>query len=213
MVHPERIVLALLLLIFACRRPPPTEPSDFPTDAAVKTSARASVRFKRYERLNADLARTLGLGADEVCLELGSFSCAAEVHRVTLGGSDPYSTGLYEGFKETGPSTPLAVERLVLSACQTRVERDLASPTRAVVFRGIHIDDEGKLDPSSKPVRDAIFTLYREGLLRVPTTSELAHLSELYAAIDAEPLGAEPGPAFLALACFSVLTTSEFLFF
>src|SRR5262245_47874324 len=87
-------------------------------------SNKANVRFKGAERLRNAVAQALSLDPGEVCNELGKYSCADAVHTVALGGVDPYGAGLYEPFPDTAASTPLVVERLVLSACVLRAKRD-----------------------------------------------------------------------------------------
>jgi hypothetical protein len=198
-----RLEHILLVLLVACKASSsssstktetPAEPPVLEeTEGALKASARANVRFKRAERFNADLAQSLDLSVDEVCLELDAYPCSGDVHRVSLGGSDPYGTGLYEGWKETGPSTPLVVERIVISACQKRVALDFDTPNSAKIFQS------GKADAAS------VTLLYQRALQRSPTEAEVAHVLGL--ATDV------PVRTRAALACFAVLSTSEFLFY
>ncbi len=189
----------LLVLLVGCKASAPkTEaPAEPPvledTQGALKVSARANVRFKRAERFNADLAQALDLDAEDVCLELDAYPCTSDVHRVSLGGSDPYGTGLYEGWKETGPSTPLVVERIVLSACQKRVALDFAASSTATIFQS------GAADAAS------VTLLYQRALQRSPTEAEIAHVLGL-----AKDL---PPQTWAALSCFAVLSSVEFLFY
>jgi len=186
--------------------PRPADASS-PGDATEPTAARANLRFKGGQRLRADYAQVLGLTPDQVCTELGRFDCVDDVHTVALGGVNPYVRGLYEPQPNTTVTTPLAVERMALSACNAAVDRDLAGD--AEVF--VDLEPAG-IDPGGEALGNIVVTLYRRTVLRDPTFEELGHLRQLHRDIAAH--GAErPGRAWGVLACFAVLTTMEALFY
>lgn len=181
----------LLLLGLACADgpaiTPDPDPSAEPTPApTVEPRARASLRFKGGERVRNELSRVLGIPRDEVCMEVDYFDCVKRAHLMTLGGIEPYGRGLYEPVAETTALAPLAIDRMALHACITAVER------RSGPFYSLEPD----------PV---ITSLYNEGLLRQPTQAEREAITALMA--DASPTDAA------VLACFTVLTSTEALFY
>ena len=181
-------------------------------DITIAQSAKANVRFKRAVRLTADYAAALSLPASELCKELGQYQCATLVHTIALGGTDPYGVGLYEPLPFTGMSSPIATDRVALSACQARVTADLAAGSSAVIFKGVTPDGAGKLNIDSPEVREAISSLYRRATLRNPTEAEVGHVKQLYRDIEATGKP-QPGQAWMTLSCFSILTTVEALFY
>lgn len=90
---------------------------------------------KRAEQLRADLATALGLAPDAVCAELGERDCV-EVHRIVLGGVEPYVLRIDEPLAEASPTTPLAVERLAWGACAQAVARDLGPGPATILVGG-----------------------------------------------------------------------------
>ncbi|HEU4403891.1 MAG TPA: hypothetical protein VFS43_01150 [Polyangiaceae bacterium] len=185
-------------------------PADEPKAFA---SPRAVVRFKGGERLRNDYAAALALDPGEVCNELGRLSCVDEVHRVALGGVDAYVAQVFLPAPSTGATTPLAVERMALSACVERSRRDFAAPDRAVLWSGLEVDAAGNLnDPDGAAAREAIARLYRRALGRESSGLERERLSSFYAAVrEQRPAGA--AEVWATLACFAALTTTEALFF
>lgn len=175
-------------------------------------SAKGLVRFKKNERLTADYAKSLGLPANQVCNELGLYSCANVVHHLPLGGVDPYNIGIYEPLPFTGLTSPIVTDRVALSACIQRVTADLATPATALIYKGIALDAMGKLDVAATPVKTAIDTLYKQVLLREPTAAEVGHLSQLYTDIAATGKP-DPGKNWMTLSCFAVLTSVESVFY
>lgn len=177
------------------------DPGKSPGQATDKlaVSQRPRLQWKRYAALEADLASALELPADQLCTEFGSASCIRDVHLVPLGGHEPYETGMLEPAAEPLATTPTVIERVVLSACSARVERD-RSEHKLFTF-----------DLAGKAVADDALgtTLYRRFLARDPEPVELAALREL-AVDDSGPIAADE---YAKLACFLVGTQSEFLFF
>jgi hypothetical protein len=176
----------------------------------VATPARR-LRFKRFDQLRRELERVLSLAPAEVCNELDRFDCTHEVHRVALGGTDPYFANVYAPAAEPPLNAPLAWERVVLTACAERVDRDLADPEAASWLAGVEIDDNGRLDPASAPATAVIRALYREALARNPSTDDLEQWREAYA--DLETAELMPARAWARLVCGAVLTSAEFVFY
>ena len=176
-------------------------------------SEKGVVRFKRNVRMTIDFAQSLGLTGAEVCNELGQYPCTTAVHALNLGGVDPYGSGLYEPIPFTGVTSPIVTDRVALSACTTRVDRDRANPLGAIIYKLIPVDGAGKLtNLDGSEVGLALDTLYQRTLLRDPTAEEKAHHKQLYRDIEAS---GQPTPArsWMILSCFAVTTSVEFLFY
>jgi hypothetical protein len=176
-------------------------------------SGKATLRFKRSERLRNDFAQALALDPAKLCLELGQYSCTDLVHTIALGGVEPYILGIREPLASTTITTPMAVERVAFAGCVQRVSQDLMKPDSAVIFKGLTIDSNGAIPNIDAPeVASIIDTLYQRILLRPARPSEADHLKQLYNGVLATN---EPQPArdWAMLACFSVLTTMESLFY
>ncbi|MEM9456618.1 MAG: hypothetical protein AAGF11_20740 [Myxococcota bacterium] len=188
------------LVLSGCNRDRGTEPE--PT-AAVST--RNHLVWKRYHAVEQDLSRALELAPDELCTELGRFRCVDEVHLAGLGGHDPFRQGLYEPLSDPLATTSLALERVALSACGTRVERDRTDP---VVFTALALDEPAPAADSEAFTKTAQ-TLYRRLLSRDPEDSEQQALADLLVDDEGERLSSAE---FAHLACFAVATTTEFSF-
>jgi hypothetical protein len=206
---------ALVALATACPAKvdplPPPVVMETPDAGSIAHAPRGSLRFKGPERLNGDVAAALGLMPDEVCSELGKFGCAT-VHNVVLGGVDPYGLGLYEASGVTAVTTPLAVERLVWSACSQRVDKDLVAPANAVVFRGLSMSGPKLANADGPEVAAVIGELTRRGLAREPYANEVARYVKL--AKDIEGTGsAEPARDWMLGVCFAVLSSAESVFY
>lgn len=50
-----------------------------------------------------------------------------EVHRIVLGGVEPYTLGVREPLPLIAVTAPIAQDRVALAACTERIERDLAA--------------------------------------------------------------------------------------
>ncbi len=172
-------------------------------------SDKARVRWKGEPILRSELASALALPGADLCKELGTFDCFS-VHRVALGGVEPYTLGINEPFPDTAVTAPLAIERVALSGCRTRVDLDLATPASAVIFRDLPGDALPDLDAPA--VRGAIDRLYARFTSRAPHEDEARALLDLYADVTAanEP---RPARAWAILSCFAVATSIESLFY
>lgn len=175
-------------------------------------SAKATVKVKSVERLVADVAQVLSLAPEELCHEVSGDACA-DVHAIALGGTDAYDSGVYEPLAASTATSPIAVDRIVMSACRVRADQDLAAPETAVIYGGLAVAADGTLDPGADAVESAVTTLYRRALLRDPKAPEHAHLASLYASLVEAGATDEPARDWATLSCFSVLTTMEFLFY
>lgn len=168
----------------------------------------AELIWKRAPVLEQDLSRALSLGADELCLELGQYSCLKDVHLYALGAHDPYARVQYRSLASPTQLSSIAFERVILSACINRIEKDkrAESPT---VFRFYPLDKNlSQLDQGAiqKQIRD----LYRRFLSRDPEVSEERALLSL---ADTQRFPDSGGDALSQALCLAVGSQLEFLFF
>ncbi|MFP2956426.1 hypothetical protein ACLEPN_00985 [Myxococcus sp. 1LA] len=225
-MRPETLLFTVVLALAGCTRqpnatvldvdagvPPVGNETDSGTPVAIAKSTRNNLRFKGPERLTTDFAAALDVPSAQLCNELGQYSCAGHVHTVSLGGVDPYRSGLYEPLPVTGVTSPIAVERMALAGCSQRVTLDTSSPAEAVIFKGVGLDAQGRLaDRTGQPVRDAIHALYQRALLRDAEGAEVDAWLQL--AADIESSGStRPGRDWMTAVCFAVLSSAESVFF
>jgi hypothetical protein len=223
MMNTRCLTLGLALALGACSsdpKPPAADHEDVvdagtpdehtsPDPQEASASQHPNLQWKRYAAFEADLAQALELAPDELCKEFGQESCTRVVHLAPLGGHEPFKTGLLEPSAEPLATTPAVVDRIVLSACSKRAGRDRAAGAKAKVFRAI---DLGKAapPPDSAETKTLVSELYRRFLARDPDEFELASVATLALDEEGKALG---GDAFAALACFTIATSTEFLFF
>ncbi len=185
---------------------PAPAPSASASQPAKSTHNR--VKFKGGERFVSDLAAALDLPKGELCKELGVYDCEAAVHKIALGGIEPYRQTVYQPVHDRSMSSVNAVDRMALSACDARAGRDFASPATAVLFKDI----TGGAPATATAIEAVSKRLYQRLLRRDATPEELAHLSSFHEELKAAA-GAEAERRFAALACFAVATTEEALFY
>ena len=197
---------ASLATVAACggKSEPPADSTETPE------SVKARVKFKGNDRLRNDFARALSLDADKMCEELGKHSCTHEVHHVALGGPAPYSQGLFEPLPFSTGTSPIAVERVALTACIARADRDLGG--EGVIFANLDIASGKLADVESASVATAIDSLYKRAVQRPASETEIAHLRQLYRDVEADG-SAQPARDWAVLTCFAVMTTMEQLFY
>ncbi len=209
----ELFALILLLAPVGCGSDAePTDPTaptatpQTPTDPppTVVPSFAPHVRFKGGAVYANDLARGLELDRDEVCLELGVSDCATEVHKVALGGVDPYDGGVYKPLPEAPVTAPIALDRIAVSACSLRAERDFAAPSSAAFYGAL-----AQGDTSTEARGSVVMALYDRLLLRNPTTAELEAVVGLYDELDGDELPRR----WSKLACIAIATTTEAAFY
>ncbi len=177
---------------------------DGPQPANQAPSARPRVKFKTAERYAADLSTALSLPRSELCSELDAFDCVT-VHRIALGEVDAFGLRLFEPLAKAPLTAPIAVDRIGLTACGERAERDFESPGSATSFAEIA---DGNADDASN--RDAVVArLYRQLLLREASDSEVELVSAMYGDLP------EDGRAqtWAQMACFAIATSTEALFY
>ena len=181
----------------------PTE-AEPPTDVWTPAT-RADLRMKRWRQLSQDLSGALQLQTDELCRETGNFDCN-EIHVVPLGGVS-IDNGLYAPIEGASVTTGLAIERVLLSACWKRLQRDMDPDQSAVVFTEIPLEST-TLDDEAADAQSTI--LWQRVLARDPTPEELAAARRLHPGIIDD--GGRNAEWALSL-CVALGTSSEFLFY
>jgi hypothetical protein len=173
-------------------------------------SAKARVKFKEQGRYVRDLAAALDLPRDEVCNELGLYDCYDVAHRITLGGVEPYRRGIRDPLPVAPVTAPIAVDRVALSACSTRVDRDFESPSNASMFRQLAEvgATEATLETSARTIYDRVL---RRDATRGEVDSLVAFYDETVEALDGTDQ--EPAREWAIASCFAVATTLEGLFY
>ncbi len=187
--------------------PEPAAEPDPEVPQGIVASHKARVKFKGGERYARDLAAALELPRDQLCSELGLYDCVGEVHRISLGGVEPYELGIDEPLPVAPVSAAIAVDRVALSACTRRVEADLADPGAAVIFAALAAADGPKRADLEAIAADLVDRVLR----RDATPAEIASIADFYA--EAEADAESPARAFGQLSCFAVATMLEALFY
>lgn len=175
----------------------------------IATAAAGRVRFKGGTLLRADLAAALSLNLNQVASELGNID-GFTIHNIALRGVDPYGAGIFEPNEQTPVTAPAVVDRVVLSACRTRVDRDLARPENAVIVT-IPVSSNGFFEDGSQ-IGTVVDRLYQRMLGRNPEAHERAAIAQFYGNFVAnhEERGAR---GWAILSCFMVGTSLEMLFY
>lgn len=194
-MRPERSSLGLVFLLgvlaIGCNREPES------------TSTKARVMAKTGAVWGRDLANGLGLQTWELCSELGAYDCIDDAHRITLGGVEPTRLGIDDPLPNASASAPIAVDRVAISACAERYERDQAGSP--VLFGPV-------LDKDTKKAREEVAgNLVRRLLAREPRDAELDALLDL--ADELEPVSSDLARDWSVGACVIVATSTEALFY
>jgi hypothetical protein len=210
-----RSLLPALALAGGCRGDAGTDTGGDSTSGdtgaeELQQAQRGELQWKRNAALQRDLMRALELPEDGVCNELGRGSCTREIHHISLGGADPLQIGLYEPLPDTLVSTPIVLDRVVMSACASRVELDRSGPP--VVFTELDLGAAAP-SPEDEAFTATVTALYRRLLSRDPEPHELTTLGALTSDGDDGAGKAVSARDFAVLTCFAIGTSSEFLFF
>lgn len=219
-MHPERR-LGVLLLTFslltaasACKNESKNDAStdgvaseSVPTEQ-IAPSRQPRVKYKSGARYASDLAAALDLQRDAVCRELGQYDCVDQVHRIVLGGVEPYTLGVRDPLPSIAVTAPIAQDRVALAACTERIERDLAA-SEPVFLRKINVEDPtpGELEATAKRFYDRI-------LRRAATSDEVNALAQFHSTVTGETgEGVTATRDWAILSCFMVATTLESIFY
>ena len=157
-------------------------------------ATKARLKFIGGPRYAERLSQGLGVETETLCNELGRFSCVS-LHNIALGGVEPYDKNVLSPLPEPATTSPIAVERIALSACAeaVRQDRQSAGPLSLANF-------------TSEARARATQHLYRGLVLRNPSATEVAEL-EVFADEVSDP------QTWAVAACVAVATSLEVLFY
>lgn len=231
-MHPKRIgvlmtTFSLLTAANACKdesentdskntEPNNDESTDGVASESVPTeviapSRQPRVKYKSGARYASDLAVALDLERDAVCRELGQYDCVDEVHRIVLGGVEPYTLGVREPLPAMAVTAPIAQDRVALAACTERIARDLDA-SEPVFLRKIDVED-----PTSKELEATAKRFYDRILRRAATPDEVNALAQFHSKVTEQAgetgEGATATRDWAILSCFMVATTLESIFY
>ena len=213
-------LLAAVLLLGGCEDDAPAKPkANKPqtNDSALVPSKQPRVRAKGGARYATDLAAALALPRDQLCKELGTLDCVDDVHRIVLGGVEPYDLGIYQPLAVAPMTAPIAVDRVALSACARAARRDVHEPQQAVFWR----DRTPGVALSAAERAVVAGRIYDRLLRRDAEAFEVEALvglhddvvAELAAAQTATTAAGDADEQWLTLACFAVASGTEALFY
>lgn len=205
--------LFLLAALSACGGGNDNDQPDPPLTPAgpQPASPTARVKFKGPQRIANDLAQALDLSTQDLCKELGTYDCFS-AHGIVMGGVEPYRLRIDEPLPEAPVTSPMAVDRVVLSACGERAARDFAAPDQAVLFAELAAGADSSAGAAlSADARAAVAgRLYERLLARTPQQAEI---DALVAFGDDMTGSTAPARDWAQLACYAVATSTEFLFY
>lgn len=216
-MHPKKFGLAicLLILLSACQKEllvgsakkTEVEGAKIEVDASPKSL----LKRKRSHLIRNSLSKVLALDPKSMCLELGTLPCTEVVHKVSLGGMNAYGNAQYRNPEHASMSSPIAFDRVVLSACLMRAGLDFGNPSDAIIFKDIKLSLDQRL-VDNVAVDKSINNLYRRAFQREASQYEINQLKELYVKIyDEQPSAATKN--WMALSCYAVLTSLENAFY
>lgn len=159
-----------------------------------------NLMWKRYRSLEQSLMSGLSLSKSQLCKEAGKLDCVDKVHLFALGGNEPFKKAQYDRLAAPSVTTGVAIERLVLSACSERLERDKSGSP--VVFTKLTLNSDA---PNASAVKEQAKILYQRLLLRDPTAEEL----QIVASFAKSGANSETVAKSL---CFAIASHAEFLF-
>lgn len=165
------------------------------------------VKFKGGVRWSNDLKRALSLSDAQFCKELSQYDCVKTVHRITLGGVEPYSLGIDKPVEIAPVTAPIAIDRVALYACYQRANLDINGPDAPVVFTSLKKGER----PSTEAMQSTAKTLYDRILRRDATDEEVKVLVDFAAEVEKD--SQEPLIDWAMFSCFMVATSSEALFY
>ncbi|SMF68727.1 hypothetical protein [Pseudobacteriovorax antillogorgiicola] len=165
-----------------------------------KVMAKSTLVWKRYRSLESGVAAALNVPKEQLCVEAGQHSCIDKVHLTVLGGNEPFDNGQYERADAPSVLTALAVDRVIISACNTRIAMDKAGT--AEVFKHFALSSASV---TAEQARAQGTELYQRFLARDPSKEELDVIANF---VSSAGNGEQ---AALAL-CYAIGTHSENIF-
>jgi hypothetical protein len=214
------LLTSLTVVLAACG--PGLVPRQSPGPVVEPPTIRDNLRWRTGWAYQQHLMQALALPEALVCNELGLLPCVTRPaserpfrgenipvgtpvpHLVALGGNDPFDQSHYVAAHTPGATTPVAVDRVALAACDARVEQDrLGTP---VVFTALDFAATSVNEAAAAATARTLFSRFH---LRDATAAELAGIQTL----TTDDANTNVGPADFAIAaCFAVASMSESVF-
>lgn len=186
----------------------PAPGTPVPDASEQPASGKARVKGKAPALLANDLAQALDIPRSELCTELSTYDCF-QAHQIVLGGVEPYRLRIDEPLAGAAVASPLAADRIALSACGERAARDFAAANAAVLFAEVAGTGTAP-DPSAR--RAVARRLYERLLARPGAAAEIDALVAFYDEL-AGSTNPEASQTWAQLSCYAVATSTEFLFY
>lgn len=158
--------------------------------------------------MSADLAQALDLPREAVCRELGLYDCAETVHRIALGGVEPYELAIRAPLPVAPVTAPIAMDRLALHACGERARRDFEEKGEGVFAPLL------EATPPSRATLEAVAAALVERILRREATAEeISEIANLYGELEAANESESLARDWAVSACFALATHVEAIFY
>lgn len=124
-------------------------------------------------------------------------------HVIALGGNNTFLAGVHDAIPEPIVNTPIAIDRVLLTACGERAALDAEGPP--TLFTALDFS-ASTIAAGSAGLAETVEMLYQRLLARNPTDEESAAILSM---LSEGPMKVEE---FARLACFAVGSQQEFVF-
>jgi hypothetical protein len=185
--------------------PPAQSDAGAPVGESVTASSRNNLKFKGGQRYAAELAEALSLEPNEVCNELSAYDCVNDVHNISLAGVEPYRLVVYKPVPDRSVASVNAIDRIALSACEARVQKDFADPASATVFA-----EMTAATVTAAGAREVGKRLFEQLLHREASAQELDALASFQGELTSSGQNAQ---RLSTLSCFTIASSEEALFY
>jgi hypothetical protein len=182
------------------------------SDAPV-ASIDPKVKFKDGDRYLGDLSRALNMPRETICKELSRYDCFSDAFRIVLGGVEAPNMTVHVPLEEAALTAPIALDRVALHVCTSRVRLDREDPSTAVLYRTSSGTAPGR--PDKAWMEATTDELYGVLLNREPTSSERKRLVGFYKDVATENGKPNPDAAsdWVTLGCFALASSLESIFY
>jgi len=210
-------LITMTALAAACTTAPEPAGLQLAVEAAAPVaSADPRVKFKDGERYLRDLSAGLNIPREEICKELSRYDCMTDAFRIVLGGVEAPNLTVHQPIETAALTSPIAVDRLALHVCTSRVRRDKEKPADAVLFKAGAFGKNGAAKaPERTWLNSTADAIYGSILLRSPSEREIQNLTTYYAQVaDGRPANStEVAADWVTLSCFAVASSLEAVFY
>lgn len=161
------------------------------------------ILWKRHKSFENTISSALSLPAREICNEIDLYPCIDKIYLSALGGNEPFTLAQYHRPENPSIITPIAVERILLHACEKRIQLDISlGKSNAKVFSAIDLNTSKATTEEVKNQTTLLYQLFHQ---RDPSKEELEITSQF------SNNTSEPKTLAKSL-CFAIGSTIEVLF-